>query len=68
MPFLWLHKPIKALVNRIKQLLSEERFTCEMEVDSKLAFLYILLHRDGHDIIETVYRKATNNDVYGNKI
>ena len=37
-----------------------------MEVESKLAFLDILLHRDGHDIITTVYRKVTNNDVYLN--
>ena len=42
------------------------KFTYEMEVESKLAFLDILLHRDGHDIITTVYRKVTNNDVYLN--
>ena len=36
--------------------------TYRMEVKSKLAFLDILLHRDGHDIITTVYRKVTNND------
>ena len=42
------------------------KFTYEMEVESKLAFLDILLHRDGHDIIITVYRKVTNNDVYLN--
>ena len=32
-----------------------------MEVESKLAFLDILLHRDGHDIITIIYRKGTNN-------
>ena len=37
-----------------------------MEVESKLAFLDILLHRDGHYILTTVYRKVTNNDVYLN--
>ena len=42
------------------------KFTYEMEVESKLAFLDILLHRDGHDIITTVYRKVTNNYVYLN--
>ena len=42
------------------------KFSYEMEVGSKLAFLDILLHRDGHDIITTVYRKVTNNDVYLN--
>ena len=42
------------------------RFTYEMEVKSKLAFLDILLHRDGHDIITTVYRKVINSDVYLN--
>ena len=42
------------------------KFTYKMEVESKLAFLDILLHRDGHDIIVTVYRKVTNSDVYLN--
>ena len=37
-----------------------------MEVESKLVFLDIPLHRDGHDIITTVYKKVTNNDVYLN--
>ena len=37
-----------------------------MEVETKLAFLNILLHCDGHDIITTVYKKVTNNDVYSN--
>ena len=37
-----------------------------MEVELKFAFLEILLHRDGHDITTTVYRKVTNNDVYLN--
>ena len=35
-----------------------------MEAESKLAFFDILLHRDGHYIITTVYKKVTNNDVY----
>ena len=39
------------------------KFTYKMEVESKLAFLDILLHRDGLDIITTVYRKVTNSDV-----
>ena len=43
------------------------KFRYEMEVESKLAFLDILLHRDGHGIIITVYRKVTNNDVYLNR-
>ena len=42
------------------------KFTYKMEVESKLAFLEILLHRDGQDIITTVYRKVNNNDVYLN--
>ena len=37
-----------------------------MEVESKLAFLDILLHRDDNAIITTVYRNFTNNDVYLN--
>ena len=39
-------------------------FTYEMEVESKLAFLDILLHHDGHDIITTVYRKVMFTYVY----
>ena len=42
------------------------KFSYEMEVESKLAFLEILLHRDGHDIITTVYRKVVNKDFYLN--
>ena len=42
------------------------KLTYEMEVESNLAFLDSLLHRDNHDIIKTVYRKVTNNDVYLN--
>ena len=42
------------------------KFTYEMEVESKLAFLDILLHLDGNDIITAIYRKVTNNDVYLN--
>ena len=37
-----------------------------MEVESELAFLDILLHRDDNAIITTVYRNLTNNDVYLN--
>ena len=37
-----------------------------MEVDSKLAFLDILLYHDGHEFITTVYRKVNNKDVYLN--
>ena len=37
-----------------------------MEVESKLAFLDILLHRDDNVIITNVYRNLTNNDVYLN--
>ena len=42
------------------------KFTNEREVESKLVFLDILLHRDGHDIITTVYRNVANDDVYLN--
>ena len=33
------------------------KFTYEMQVESKLTFLDIPLHHDGHDIMTTVYRK-----------
>ena len=41
-------------------------FTYETEVNSKLAFLYVLLLREGQNIIITVYRKVTNSDIYLN--
>ena len=42
------------------------KFTYEMEVESNLAFLDILLHCDGHDITITIDGKMTNNDVFLN--
>ena len=42
------------------------KFTYEMEVESNLAFLDILLHCDGHDITITIDGKVTNNDVFLN--
>ena len=41
-------------------------FTYETKVNSKLAFLDVLLLREGQDIITTVYRNATNSYVYLN--
>ena len=41
-------------------------FTYETEVNSKLAFLDVLLLREGQNIITTVYRKVTNSDIYLN--
>ena len=42
------------------------KFTCELEHEGKLSFLDVLLCRKGKKIHTTVYRKATNNDVYLN--
>ena len=42
------------------------KFNYKMELESILSLLDILLHRDGHDIIKTVYRKVTNNNDYLN--
>ena len=41
-------------------------FTCELEHEGKLPFLDVLLCRKGKKIYTTVYRKASNNDVYLN--
>ena len=41
-------------------------FTYEKEVNSKLAFLDVLLLRKGKNIITTVYRKVRNSDIYLN--
>ena len=37
-----------------------------MEVESKIAFLEILLRGDGRAIMTTAYRKLNDNDVYSN--
>ena len=42
------------------------KFTYELEHEGKLPFLDVLLCRKGKKIYTTVYRKATNNDVYLN--
>ena len=57
---------VEYLLSVLNNFHSKIKFTYEMEVESKLAFLDIPLHHDGHDIITTVYRKVTNNDVYLN--
>ena len=57
---------VEYLLSVLNNFQPKIKFTYEMGVESKLAFLDILLHRDGHDIIVTVYRKVTNSDVYLN--
>ena len=57
---------VEYLLSVLNNFQQKIQFTYEMVVESKLAFLDILLHLDGHDIITTVYRKVTNNDVYLN--
>ena len=42
------------------------KFTYETEVNSKLAFLDVLLLREGQNIITTIYRKVINSDIYVN--
>ena len=42
------------------------RFPYETEYNSKLAFLDVMLCRDGENIVTEVYRKVTNADVYLN--
>lgn len=42
------------------------KFTYEKEVESRLAFLVILLHSDGNGFIGSAHKKVTNNDVYLN--
>ena len=69
---------VEYLLSILKNFHPKIKFTYEMEVESKLTFLDILLHRGSHDIITTVlhrgghdiitivYRKVTNSDVYLN--
>ena len=43
------------------------QFTYEVETDSKISFLDVLVIRDSsNNINTTVYRKSTNNDIYLN--
>ena len=42
------------------------QFTYETEYNFKLAFLDVILCRDGENIVTTVYRKVTNADLYLN--
>ena len=42
------------------------KFTHEVEKDCKLPFLDVLLIKKGNNIITTIYRKATTNDIYLN--
>ena len=43
------------------------QFTYEVETDSKIFFLDVLVIRDSsNNINRTVYRKSTNNDIYLN--
>ena len=57
---------VEYLLSVLNNFHPNTKFTYEIEVELKLAFFDILLHRDGHDIITIVYRKVTNNDVYLN--
>ena len=41
-------------------------FTYKTKINSKIAFLDVLLLREGQNIITTVYRKVTNSDIYLN--
>ena len=41
-------------------------FTYEVEKDCKSPFLDVLLIKKGNNILSTVYRKATTNDIYLN--
>ena len=43
------------------------QFTYEVEIDSKISFLDVLVIRDSNNNINTtVYRKSTNNNIYLN--
>ena len=42
------------------------KFTHEVEKDCKLPFLDVLLIKKGNNIITTIYRKATTNDIHLN--
>ena len=45
---------------------SKIKFTYEVEKDCKLPFLDVLVIKKGNNIITTIHRKATTNDIYLN--
>ena len=42
------------------------QFTYETEYSFKLAFVHVMLCRDGENVVTTAYRKVTNADLYLN--
>ena len=59
-------RSVEYLLSVLNNFHPKTKFTYQMEAESKLAFLDILLHRHVHDIIPTVYRKMTNKNLYLN--
>ena len=55
------------IVNQLNSFDGNIQFTFEMEEDSKLAFLDVMVIRNTNDTINTtVYGKSTNTDIYIN--
>ena len=59
----WTINYITTILNNIDPNIT---FNYEVEKDCKLPFLDVLLIKKGNNILTTVYRKATTNDIYLN--
>ena len=58
---------VNMVENELNNFHESIKFTHELENEEKLPFLDVLVKRTGRDDIETsVYRKATNTDIYMN--
>ena len=58
---------IKYVLKRLNGLPKNVQSTYEVKTDSKISFLDFLVIRDSNNnIITTVYRKRTDNDIYLN--
>ena len=59
----WTINYITTILNNIDPNIT---FNYEVEKDCKLPFLDVLLIKKGNNIVTTLYRKATTNDIYLN--
>ena len=55
---------IDHLLSMLNTLHPHIQFTYETEYNFKLAFVDVMLRRDGENLVTTVYRKVTNTDVW----
>ena len=61
----WINEDaIEIVLKKLNSFHKNISFTYEMESDGNIAFLDVQLIRQNCDIVTTVFRKATDNDIY----